>query len=136
MSSKVCLQPCNCLLNVEGTVSRQASYVVHEDARPDHTVLGCNPALYNNVDEDIDFIMDYPVLTIEGCECKCASKLVKQKSGNLSETIMVKEILREEGVDISDEDPQQLTAVGEQAVKLISDRMALIIDDLLNDKDA
>ena len=59
MAEKVCLQPC-LGLRKESVLCRQAFYVVHEDMRPEQTVLGCGPALNANVQEDLDFINDVP----------------------------------------------------------------------------
>ena len=78
MAEKVCLQPCLGLRR-ESVLCRQAFYVVHEDLRPETTVLGCGPALNANVQEDVDFINMYPVLAAEACEKDCATKLVARR---------------------------------------------------------
>jgi uncharacterized metal-binding protein len=60
----------------EGLIARQAMYKVIEDLRPDKTLLVCLPALAGEVEEDVIFVRDYPVVVIEGCPDDCSTKVL------------------------------------------------------------
>lgn len=98
MAEKVTLQPC---LNQDkiSVLARQACYVVHEDFRPEQTALGCGPALNARVQEDIDFIMMYPVIAIESCSKDCMTKLVAKMGSKATLTLRMPELMAELGID-------------------------------------
>ena len=74
MSGKVCLQPCLGINRPASTVGRQACYLAHELLlTPERSDLGCAPALYAEVEEDVLFIQNDPVIAVESCEKRCAN---------------------------------------------------------------
>jgi uncharacterized metal-binding protein len=131
MAEKVCLQPC-LGLRKEAVLGRQAFYVVHEDLRPEQTVLGCAPALNANVQEDIDFITMYPVLAAEACEKDCATKLVAKKGQRAARTLHVTEMAKELGIDLASLPEDQNLPADDPAVQALAKRIASIVDELLN----
>jgi uncharacterized metal-binding protein len=98
MPDKVTLQPC-LGTDAVSVLARQACYVVHEEHRPDQTSLGCGPALNATVQEDIDFIRDFPVLALESCDKVCATKLVAKMGEQASTTMMVRQELAGLGIE-------------------------------------
>jgi len=129
MADKVCLQPC-LGLRKEAILGRQALYVVHEDLRPDTTVLGCGPALNANVQEDVDFINMYPVLAVESCELDCATKLVSKKGKHAAVTLRVSDLVKTLGIDLAGL-PEHEIDTGDPAVQAIAKRIAEQVDALL-----
>ena len=129
MAEKVCLQPC-LGLRKESVLCRQAFYVVHEDLRPEQTVLGCGPALNANVQEDLDFINTYPVLAVEACDKDCATALVAKKGQQAARTLRVTEIARELGIDLAALPDGQLDTA-DPAVQTLAKHIAGVVDELL-----
>jgi uncharacterized metal-binding protein len=129
MAEKVCLQPC-LGLRKESILCRQAFYVVHEDLRPEQTVLGCGPALNANVQEDIDFISLYPVLAVEACEKDCATKLVAKKGQQAARTLRVTDMVGELGIDVPAL-PENHIDTAHPAVQAMAQRIAAIVDEML-----
>jgi uncharacterized metal-binding protein len=129
MAEKVCLQPC-LGLRKESILCRQAFYVVHEDLRPEQTVLGCGPALNANVQEDIDFINLYPVLAVEACEKDCATKLVAKKGQQAARTLRVTDMAGELGIDVLVL-PESHIDTAHPAVQAMAQRIAAIVDEML-----
>ncbi len=129
MADKVCLQPC-LGLRKEAILGRQALYVVHEDLRPDTTVLGCGPALNANVQEDVYFINMYPVLAVESCELDCATKLVSKKGKNAAVTLRVSDLMKTLRIDLAAL-PEHEIDTGDAAVQAIAKRIAEQVDALL-----
>ena len=129
MAEKVCLQPCLGLRR-ESVLCRQAFYVVHEEMRPETTVLGCGPALNANVQEDIDFINMYPVLAVEACEKDCATALVAKKGQQAGKTLRVVDVAEELGIDIGSL-PEHHIDTGHPAVQAMAKRLAAVVDEML-----
>ena len=130
MAEKVCLQPC-LGQRKEAVLGRQALYVVHEDLRPDSTVLGCGPALNANVQEDVDFITMYPVLAVESCELDCATKLVDKKGKKAALTTRVTELAKELKIDLASL-PEGHIDTAHPAVQAVARRIAEQVDALLS----
>ncbi len=130
MADKVCLQPC-LGLRKEAILGRQALYVAHEDLRPDTTVLGCGPALNADVQEDVDFINDFPVLTVEACELDCAAKLIDKKAKTAARTVRVTDVAGDLGIDL-DALPEQHIDCEHPAVQALAKHIAEHVDDLLS----
>jgi uncharacterized metal-binding protein len=125
----VCLQPC-LGLRKESVLCRQAFYVVHEELRPEQTVLGCGPALNANVQEDVDFINMYPVLAGEACDKDCATALVAKKGQQAARTLRVTELADELGLDLGSL-PEQHIDTSHPAVQAVAQRLAAIVDEML-----
>jgi uncharacterized metal-binding protein len=129
MAEKVCLQPC-LGLRKEAILCRQAFYVVHEDLRPEQTVLSCGPALNASVQEDVDFITLHPILAVEACEKDCATKLVAKRGQRAVRTLHITEMARELGIDVAAL-PEQHIEVTHPAVQAVAARIASIVDGML-----
>ena len=129
MAEKVCLQPC-LGLRKEAVLGRQALYVIHEDLRPDTTVLGCGPALNANVQEDVDFINSYPVLAVEACELDCATRLVDKKGRQAARTIRIADLAEELKLDLGAL-PEGHIEHDDPAVQAVAKRIAEHVDELL-----
>ncbi len=130
MAEKVCLQPC-LGLRKEAVLCRQAFYVVHEDLRPDTTVLGCGPALNANVQEDLDFIEMYPVMAVEACELDCATKLIDKKGKQAARTVRVPDLAEELGIDLTSLAEADNFDTDHPAVQAMASRIAEMVDELL-----
>jgi uncharacterized metal-binding protein len=129
MAEKVCLQPC-LGLRKEAVLGRQALYVVHEDHRPDSTVLGCGPALNANVQEDVDFINLYPVIAVESCELDCATRLVDKRGQRATRTLRITDLARELNVEL-EALPEHHIDCDHPAVQALAKRILQEVDALL-----
>jgi uncharacterized metal-binding protein len=131
MAEKVCLQPC-LGLRKEAVLGRQVLYVIHEELRPETTVLGCGPALNANVQEDVDFINMYPVLAVEACDLDCATGLVDKKGRKAARTLRVADLAKDLGVDLSSL-PEDHIDCDDPAVQKLAKRIVQDVDALLAD---
>ena len=129
MADKVCLQPC-LGLRKEAVLGRQALYVVHEDLRPEITVLGCGPALNANVQEDVDFIELYPVIAVEACELDCATRLVDKKGRKAAQALRIGDLANELGIDLASL-PEHHIDADHPAVQAVAKRIAEQVDSLV-----
>jgi uncharacterized metal-binding protein len=129
MAEMVCLQPC-LGLRKEAVLGRQALYAIHEDHRPDSTVLGCGPALNADVQEDVDFIKLYPVIAVEACELDCATRLVDKKGQRAARTLRIADLAKELGIDL-DSLPEHHIDCEHPAVQAVAKRILEEVDALL-----
>ncbi len=116
-TDKVAVTPCAGVGQIFGPITREAGYRLVEEQYPDETVLVCMPALSVNVQEDIDFILDYPVLVLNGCKDRCASKLVSEKGGQIDEEVYLPDILREERLSLHGETRSKLGPKSQLAIE-------------------
>lgn len=101
MPRKVCLQPCLGLDSNLTTIGRQAAYSAYLKLGSDRAHLGCAPALYAEVQEDVDFIRNDYVIAVESCEKQCANHLLAEKGGQAHATVRVDELLAAQGFDLA-----------------------------------
>ncbi len=136
MPEKVCLQPCLGIESVESTVGRQACYLAHEQwLGPGRSDLGCAPALYAEVQEDIEFIRNDYVLAVESCDKRCANALVAEKDGTVHATVMVQDVLRQAGIDAATL-PREHLPLDHPAVRAVAEEIARVSEELLGKGEA
>jgi uncharacterized metal-binding protein len=132
MPDKICLQPCLGIESVESTIGRQACYLAHEQLLgPEKSDLGCAPALYAEVQEDIDFIRNDYVLAVESCNNRCANVLVAEKAGEVHATVMVEEVLQRAGIDATGL-PREHLPLDHPAVKAVAEEIVRVSEELLS----
>ena len=132
MPDRICLQPCLGIESVESTIGRQACYLAHEQLLgPARSDLGCAPALYAEVQEDIDFIRNDCVVAVESCEKRCANVLVAEKDATVHATVMVQEVLQNAGIDATAL-PREHLPLDHPAVKAVADEIVRVSEELLS----
>jgi uncharacterized metal-binding protein len=120
---RVCIQPCLGINSPEATLGRQAAYRAHEVLLgAERSDLGCSPALYADVQEDIDFILEDYVIVVESCEATCATKLVREKGGEVHATVFVCDVLADEGID-AESLPREHLPLDHPAVVAVAERI-------------
>lgn len=115
----------------EGTVTRLAALKVLEQLRPNDTVTICLPLFLAGGEGDRVFARFYPTIAIDGCEQRCAARATEMYSGKPAASLVVTDLLAEKGL----ERPQgcrHLNQAGLQAVDLTAERMAELVDELLD----
>lgn len=131
MRDKVCLQPCLGIESVESTIGRQACYLAHEELLgPERSDLGCAPALYANVQEDLDFIRNDFVVAVESCDKRCANTLVAEKGGQVHATVTVREVLDKAGID-ANQLPREHLPLDHPAVRAVANEIVRVARELL-----
>lgn len=83
-----------------GTVARLATRKVMEELREGITVSLCLPLYVAGGEEERNFAKEYPVISVDGCSKFCAKKATERFSGDVSDTIVISDILGE-GVALS-----------------------------------
>lgn len=116
----------------EGTVTRLAALKVLENLRPAQTVTICLPLFLAGGEGDRAFARFYPTIAVDGCELHCASRATELYSSKPAATVMVRDLIGEKGLD-RPEGKRRLNAAGLQAVEAVAERMAVLVDQLLDE---
>lgn len=129
MSRKVCFQPC---LGINGnltTIGRQGCYLAAQRLGAERADLGCAPALYADVQEDVDFLFNDWMIAVESCEKQCANHLVAEKGGSVHATLRVDCLLAGKGFDLASL-PREHAPLDHPAVVAVADELIRLAEKL------
>jgi hypothetical protein len=115
----------------EGTVTRLAALKVLEQLRPNDTVTICLPLFLAGGEGDRLFARFYPTIAVDGCAERCAARATELYSGKPAASLVVSDLVAVNHL----EKPQgcrRLNDAGQQAVDLTADRIADLVDELLD----
>jgi uncharacterized metal-binding protein len=79
---------------VEGTISRVATRLVLGKLRPNETVTICLPLFLAGGREEREFARDFPTVTVDGCDKRCAEIATERYSGKPASSIVVTDTLK------------------------------------------
>ena len=129
MSKKVCLQPCLGINDNLTTIGRQGCYLAHSKLGAERADLGCAPALYANVQEDVDFLFNDWMIAVESCEKQCANHLIAVKGGPVHATVRVDELLAAKGFDLASL-PREHAPLDHPAVVAVAEEIIRVAEEL------
>ncbi|MHB1651450.1 MAG: putative zinc-binding protein [Desulfitobacteriaceae bacterium] len=129
--NKIAVTPCAGIGQIFGPIVREVGYQLVDELYPEKTVLVCPPALAIDIDEDIDFIHDYPVLVLNGCKDRCASNLVLQKGGQIAAEVYLPDILKQEKLSLVGEKRSKLGPKSQLAIDKMTQAASSLINQLL-----
>jgi uncharacterized metal-binding protein len=115
----------------EGTLCRLACRKVL-DERPGETVTICLPLFIAGGEEERTFARNYPTITVDGCDKRCATRATEMLSGRPSKSLSVPEILQKHGLKA----PTKLRHFGpeeETAVRAVAEEIARAVDEVLEE---
>jgi uncharacterized metal-binding protein len=115
---------------VEGTVSRVATRLVLGKLRPAQTVTICLPLFLAGGREEREFARDYPTITVDGCNKRCAKIATERYSGKPASSIVVTDITK-----ISGSPPlnsrRKLNDITLTFARKVADKIAEEVDEVL-----
>ena len=98
MNKKYAILTCNGLDKSAGCIAREIALEISEQSKSE---IIC-PVLYNLADARYKKIAEEnPVLVIDGCQTRCASKLAAQKGLKVANKITVAEYAKNNGIELS-----------------------------------
>jgi len=123
MSKRFAILPCNGLDKGAGCISREIALNLVEKSESE---IIC-PVLYRVADARYNkMAQEKPLLVIDGCKTRCASKLASEKGLKVTAKITVTDEAKTRGVDLGDS-----LRLGENDVKLAE----MVADELLQEKE-
>jgi uncharacterized metal-binding protein len=127
---KVGIVACSGEEMAEGTVTRLAALKVLEKMRPNDTVTICLPLFLAGGEGDRAFARFYPTIAVDGCVERCAARATELYSGKPVASLVVSDLVAENGLE-KPQGSRRLDNAGQLAVDLTADRMANLVDELL-----
>ena len=107
----------------EGTISRLAARAILEELRPEDTVTLCLPLFLAGDEKERAFARFYPTIAVDGCEKLCAKRATEKYSGPVSGSIVVDELLEEQGLSAGNS-RRELDEDGQRAVEVVARAIA------------
>ncbi len=129
LQPKVGIVSCSGEELAEGTVARLATLKVLHELRPGRTVTICLPLFLAGGEGDREFARHHPTITVDGCDLRCAARGTEMYSGKPAASIVVEQLVAAAGLG-RPEGRRCLNAAGEQAVDLVAERVAQLVDEL------
>ncbi len=114
----------------EGTLSRIACRKVLDELRPGEAVTICLPLFIAGGKEEREFAKNFPTITVDGCEKRCAQKSTEKLSGKPSKSLLIPEILKKHGM----EPPTSLRNLKPEekaAAQVVAEEIARAVDEVL-----
>jgi len=111
-----------------GTVSRLASRKVLDELKPGEAVTICLPLFVAGGEEERSFARNFPTITVDGCEKRCAQKSTEALSGKPGKSLLIPEILNERGLtaptrrrNLGPEEREAVRAVAEEIARAVEE---------------
>ena len=126
---KVAIVACAGMDKPLGSVARACAFKVVEDLKPKDSVLVSIPPLVAGVNPHTEWIKKYPIITIDGCPERCATKIVAKIRGKIRGRVFIPQSAQKHGLK-----PETSTEIGPEGEKLaekIAEETALLIDKIL-----
>lgn len=127
---KIGVTACTGIDMPDGTVARMALYKVLDELRKEETVLICLPALAAEVEEDVEFVRDYPVLLLDGCSKNCALNVFNDFKSNIVRKFNVEEY-RKRFPHLKPGSVLDMGKDGEELANIIAADIAKAVDEVI-----
>ncbi len=114
-----------------GTVTRLAALKVLEQLRPTNTVTICLPLFLAGGEGDRAFARFYPTIAVDGCLKRCAARATQQFSAKPAASVVVTDLV---GQDVDLGTARHMNEAGRQAVEVMAETIAPLVDELLGAK--
>lgn len=114
-----------------GGLSRLAARNVLESTRPGRTVTICLPLFLAGGEEERYFAQNFPTITIDGCEKRCAFKATEKLSGQVTKALTVSEILGDESALEAPFSQRQLSPEREKQIGTLTAVLTEAVDDII-----
>jgi glycine cleavage system H protein len=127
-SGKVAVVACAGMDKALGSVARDSVFKVVEALRPDKTELICLPPLLAGVSSYSEMVRTLPVIAVDGCAERCATKLVVKNGGKIRGRVLVPDSAKKYGLT-----PKSASNIGTNGEKLagkIAEEVASLVDKL------
>ncbi len=128
-AEKVAIVACAGMDKSLGSVARACAFKVVEDLKPEDSVLVCIPPLVAGVKPHSEWIKKYPVITIDGCPERCATKIVAKNGGKIRGRVFIPQSVQKHG--LKPKTSAEIGPEGEKLAEKIADETGLLIDKIL-----
>ena len=123
MVDKIALASCNGM-SPNGLVSRVAVGDCRKEN--DNVISICMGSISADISgKNNEMLKKYPIIAVNGCDGACVNQILENKGIGVAETLAVGDVLA--NYDVSNDDPFRLDDDGEKCVKIIKEKLNVII---------
>lgn len=123
---KVAVVACAGMDKALGSVARTSVFKVVEILRPGKAELVCLPPLLAGVSSYSEMVKNLPVVAVDGCAERCATKLVVKNGGKIRGRILVPDSAKKHG--LVPKSASDIGLEGEKLAGMIAEEVASMID--------
>lgn len=127
--NKVAIISCAGMDKALGSVARACAFKVIERLRPNETVLICIPPLVADVKPYSELIKKHPVILIDGCAERCATKIAAKNGAKIRGRVFIPQSIQKYG--LKPDTASDIGPEGEKLAEKIAEEIAVQIDKLL-----
>jgi uncharacterized metal-binding protein len=128
-SGKVAIVACAGMDKALGSVARASVFKVVKELRPNNVELVCLPPLLAGVAPHSELIKSLPVITVDGCAERCATKLVVKNGGKIRGRAFVPDSVKKH--NLTPDSASNIGPNGEKLAEIIAQEIAATIDKML-----
>ena len=126
MVDKIALASCNGM-SPNGLVSRVAVGDCRKEN--DNVISICMGSISADISgKNNELLKKYPIIAVNGCDGGCVNQILENKGIDVAETLGVGDVLA--NYDVSNDDPFRLDDEGEKCVKIIKEKLNVIIKEI------
>ena len=126
MVDKIALASCNGM-SPNGLVSRVAVGDCRKEN--DNVISICMGSISADISgKNNEMLKKYPIIAVNGCDGGCVNQILENKGIDVDETLGVGDVLA--NYDVSNDDPFRLDDEGEKCVKIIKEKLKVIIKEI------
>ena len=132
MEGKVAVVACAGMDKALGSVARSSVFKVAEELKPDKVELICLPPLLASVGSYSELVKSLPVITVDGCAERCATKLIVKNGGKIRGRVMVPESVKKH--NLTPKSASDIGPSGEKLAEKIAEEIASIVEKIIEGK--
>ncbi|MEJ2248963.1 MAG: glycine cleavage system protein GcvH [Candidatus Lokiarchaeota archaeon] len=117
MKEKLCIIPCNGLDKALGIIAREVAIELNE--REENIELICPVSLNSGNEKYNEMVKNFPIVVIDGCMTRCASKLLDFKNSQIVFRVLISDMLKK--FEIKPGNELRLNNEGKKLIKKIVD---------------
>lgn len=125
---KVAIVACGGMDKALGSVARTAAFIVNEKLKPDDTVLVCIPPLVADVKSYSELVKSCPVITIDGCAERCATKIAAKAGAKIRGRVFVPQSVQTH--NLKPNTASDIESEGQKLAEKIAEDTAILISKL------
>jgi len=126
---KVAIVACAGMDKPLGSIGRASVFKVVENLKPDDSVLVCIPPLAAGVKTHSELIKKYPVITVDGCSERCATKIVVKNGGKIRGRVCIPQSVQKHR--LKPKASSDIGLEGEKLAEKIADETAFLVSKIL-----
>jgi uncharacterized metal-binding protein len=130
---KVAVLGCSGIGRLISTIVRRAVYMIGRE-RPDQVVIVSSGSLTGDVPTALEAARVHPLLIIDGCRPRCATKLCEGKSLKAAATIYAADVIARRKLSLVGEQREELGPKGMAVARAVADEAIEKIDWILADE--